>query len=112
VLLLLQPVLHLLVGMCMMLVVLNPPGLKGIDQGHECQSSHNVPQQLVLAEAAVATIMANDEELQNKATHNNQCESSLRVKAWQQTLVNVEPTTACRSLPVQNKRSHNKCMLV
>lgn len=53
-----------LVGLCVVLVVLDPPGLKGVDERHEGQRAHNVLQQLVVAEAAVTTIMANHKELQ------------------------------------------------
>lgn len=47
----------------MVLVVLDAPWLKGEDEWHECQCAHNVFQQLVAAEAAVTTVMANNKEL-------------------------------------------------
>lgn len=54
---------HSLVGLCVVLVVLDAPWLKGVDQGHEGQCAHNVLQQLVGAEAAVATVVADHEKL-------------------------------------------------
>ena len=52
-----------LVGVCVMMVVLDPPRLKGIYERHEGNCAHDVFHKVVLAEAAVSTIMANDKEL-------------------------------------------------
>lgn len=57
-------ILSLLVCLCMVLVVLDPPWLKGVDEWHEGQGTHNVLKQLVVTEAAVTTVMANHKELQ------------------------------------------------
>lgn len=62
----------LLVSVRMMLVVLDPPGLKGEDNGCKHEGANNVFHKLVLAEGAMAAIVAN-----NKPLHiykvNNQC---------------------------------------
>ena len=46
-----------------MVIVLDSPGLKGVEQRHECERAHHVLHQIVLAEAAVAAVMANYKEL-------------------------------------------------
>lgn len=56
-----------LVCLCVVLVVLDPPWLEGVDEGHEGQGAHNVLKQLVGAEAAVTTVVANHKELQAQA---------------------------------------------
>lgn len=56
--------LDLLVGMGVVVVVLDSPGLKGVDEGHEGKGANNILHQLVLAEGSVSTVMANDEPLQ------------------------------------------------
>jgi hypothetical protein len=60
--------LHSLVCLCVVLVVLDPPGLEGVDEGHEGQGAYNVLKQLVGAEAAVTTVVANNKELQGQGT--------------------------------------------
>jgi len=52
--------------MSMMLVVLNAPRVEGKDQRHEHQRSNNVLDQLVLAERAMTTVMANNEQLKRE----------------------------------------------
>lgn len=47
----------------MMLVVLNSPGLEGEDNGCKHESAHNVFNKLVLAEGAMAAIVADDKPL-------------------------------------------------
>ena len=49
--------------MRVVLVVLDAPGVEGIDDGHEHESPDNVLYQLVLAEGAMTAIMANHEPL-------------------------------------------------
>ncbi len=49
---------HALVGVGVVVIVLNSPGLEWVDEGHEHQCAHNVFHQLVLAEAAVAAVVA------------------------------------------------------
>ena len=53
-----------LVGVCMMDVVLDPPGLKWVYEGSKHQSAHNVLHKLVLAEGSVPAVMAYHKELQ------------------------------------------------
>lgn len=55
-----------LVSVCVVVVVLDPPWLEGVDQRHEEQGAHDVLYQVVLVEAAVASIVANDEPLQSR----------------------------------------------
>lgn len=55
-----------LVGLRVVLVVLDPPGLEGVDEGHEGQGTHNVLQQLVAAEGAVAAVVPDHKELRTK----------------------------------------------
>lgn len=62
---------HSLVGVGMVVVVLDPPGLKGIDEGGKHQGAHNVLYQLVLAEGAVATVMTHHKELQAQQVSQN-----------------------------------------
>lgn len=50
--------------MGVVVVVLDPPGLEGVYEGHEHEGSHNVLHQLVLAEAAVAAVMPHHKHLQ------------------------------------------------
>jgi len=58
------------------LVVLDAPGLKGIGQRHEGKGADNILQQLVLAEAAVTTVVAHHEELQT-TQHRGEGRSAL-----------------------------------
>lgn len=48
----------------MVIVVLDPPALKWVDQRHEGNRANNVLHQLVLAEGPVGGVMPNDEQLQ------------------------------------------------
>ena len=48
----------------MMMVVLDAPRLKGVDEGHEHDGAHDVLNQLIFAEAAMPTIVPNHEHLQ------------------------------------------------
>ena len=57
-----------LVGVGMMDVVLDPPGLKGVYEGSKHESAHNVLYQLILAEGTVPTVVTHHKELH---THNN-----------------------------------------
>ena len=57
-----------LVGVCMMVVVLDPPGLKGIYEGRKHQCAHNILYELVFAEGTVPTVMPNHKELQPDKT--------------------------------------------
>ena len=52
-----------LVGVRVVVVVLDAPGLEGVDEGREGDGAHDVLQQLVLAEGAVARVVADHEEL-------------------------------------------------
>ena len=52
-----------LVSVGMVVVVLDPPRLKRIDERRERQRAHDVLQQLVLAEAAVPAVVAHDKPL-------------------------------------------------
>ena len=54
---------HALVGVGVVVVVLDSPGLKGVDERHEHQCAYDVFHQLILAEAAVAAIMADHKHL-------------------------------------------------
>lgn len=56
----------LLVGVGVVVVVLDAPWLKGVDQRHEHQGTHNVLHQVVLVEAPVTSVVANHEKLQRK----------------------------------------------
>ena len=47
-------------------IVLDPPGLKGVDEGCKHEGAHNVLYKLVLAEGAVPTVVANHKELQQQ----------------------------------------------
>ena len=55
-----------LVGVGVVVVVLDPPGLKGVDEGGKGNGAHNVLQEFVCGEAAVATIVPNNKELQQE----------------------------------------------
>mmetsp|Transcript_4454 Transcript_4454/g.11104 ORF Transcript_4454/g.11104 Transcript_4454/m.11104 type:complete len:488 (-) Transcript_4454:18-1481(-) len=55
-------VLHQLVGVCVVVVVLDPPGLKGVDERRKHQRAHNILHKVVLVEGAVASIVADGEE--------------------------------------------------
>ncbi len=57
---------HSLVGVCVVVVVLDAPGLEGVDQWREHDCTHNVLYQVILAEAAVAAVVAHDEPLQGR----------------------------------------------
>lgn len=54
---------HSLVGVGVVVVVLEAPWLEGVDEGSEHYGAHDVLHQLVLVEAPVAAVMANDEPL-------------------------------------------------
>lgn len=47
----------------MVFVVLDSPGLVGVNEGHEGNGPHNVLHQLVLAEGLVGTVVANHKQL-------------------------------------------------
>ena len=57
---------HALVGVSVVVVVLDPPGLKGVDEGGKGNGAHNVLQELVLGETAVPTVVSNHKELQRR----------------------------------------------
>ena len=61
-----------LVGVSMVVVVLDSPGLKGVDEGHEGKRAHNVLHQLVLTEGSVSTVMANNKPLHQHETKISQ----------------------------------------
>jgi hypothetical protein len=69
-----------LVCLCVVLVVLDPPGLEGVDEGHEGQGAHNVLKQLVGAEAAVTTVVANHKEL----SHGKSSSGALQIQVSMQ----------------------------
>lgn len=52
-----------LVGVGVVYIVLDPPGLKGVYKGGKHEGPHNVLHQLVFAERSVPTVMSNNEEL-------------------------------------------------
>lgn len=56
---------HSLVGVGMVVVVLDAPWLKGVDEGGKHEGAHDVLQQPVLAEGAVPGIVPDDEELRD-----------------------------------------------
>ena len=60
-----------LVGVGVVVVVLDSPGLKGVDEGHEGQSAHDVLHQLVLAEGSMAAVMSH-----HKPLHDHGCLSA------------------------------------
>lgn len=47
----------------MVVIVLDPPWLEGVDERHEHQCADHVFHQLVLAEAAVPTVMPDHKQL-------------------------------------------------
>lgn len=49
----------------MVVVVLDAPGLERVDEGSKHEGAHDVLDQVVLVEGAVARIVANHEELHN-----------------------------------------------
>jgi hypothetical protein len=61
---------YALVGVCVVVVVLDAPGLEGVDEGRKHERPHDILQQLVLAEAAVPAVVANHEELQQTRRQN------------------------------------------
>jgi hypothetical protein len=65
-----------LVGVGVMVVVLDAPGLERVDEGHEHESAHNVLHQLVLAEAAVPAVMAHHKELRQSRQTNMSASSN------------------------------------
>ena len=58
-----------------MVVVLNSPGVEGVDERHEHERAHNVFHKLVLAEAAVAAVMSHHKQLQGTVTRPGQARS-------------------------------------
>ena len=56
-----------LVGVGVVVVVLDAPGLKGVDEGRKHDGAHDVLQQLVLAEAAVPAVVPHHKHLQCQA---------------------------------------------
>ena len=52
----------------MMVVVLDPPGLKWVYERSKHQGTHNVLNQLVLTEGSVTTIVTDHKELQKPHT--------------------------------------------
>ena len=54
---------HSLVGVGMVHIVLDPPGLKGVYEGGKHEGPHNVLHKFVLAERSVPAVMSNDKEL-------------------------------------------------
>ena len=54
---------HSLVGVGVVVVVLDPPGLKGVDQGGKHDGPDDVLDEVVLVEGAVAGVVAHGEEL-------------------------------------------------
>lgn len=61
-----RPEADALVGVCVVVVVLDPPGLKGVDERRKHQRAHNILHKVVLVEGAVASIVADGEELQEE----------------------------------------------
>ena len=57
----------ILVGVSMVVVVLDAPGLERVDEGHEHESAHDVLHQLVLAEAAVPAVVPDHKHLHTQA---------------------------------------------
>lgn len=53
-----------LVGVCVVDVVLDPPGLEGEDEGGKHEGSHDVLHKLALAEGTVPAVMPHHKELQ------------------------------------------------
>lgn len=49
-------------------IVLDPPGLKGIQKRHEGGCTNNVFYKVIFAEAAMPAVMTNDKELHDKHT--------------------------------------------
>lgn len=60
---------HSLVGVGVVVVVLDAPGLEGVDEGRKHQGAHDVLHQVVLVEAAVAAVVANHKPLHSRGTH-------------------------------------------
>lgn len=61
----LQTPVGALVGVGMVHIVLDPPGLKGVKQWHEGEGAHNILHQVVLTKAAMTAVMSNNKELQH-----------------------------------------------
>ena len=57
----------LLVGVSMVVVVLDPPRLERVYERHERQCTHDVLNELILAEGSVPAVMANHKPLQEMA---------------------------------------------
>ncbi len=57
-----------LVGVCVVVVVLDPPRLEGVDERREGHRAHDVLQQLVLAEAAMPAVVTDHEPLHGRRT--------------------------------------------
>ena len=57
-----------LVGVCVVDIVLDPPGLKGVYEGGKHEGANNVLNQLVFAEGSVASVMPNHKELQRHSS--------------------------------------------
>eukprot|EP00967_Tisochrysis_lutea_P060554 scaffold77463_cov18-Tisochrysis_lutea.AAC.1 len=57
---------HALVGVGVVVVVLDAPGLVRVDEGREHDGAHNILQQMVFVESPVRAVMAN-----NKPLHRN-----------------------------------------
>ena len=78
----------------MVVVVLDPPGLKRVYEGCEHQGAHDVLYQLVFAEGTVATIVPNNKELQAHSSIRELLMSviftSLLRRFWQNRLPGTE----------------------
>ena len=75
----------------MVVVVLDPPGLKGIYEGRKHQCAHNVLYQLVLAEGAVSTVVSDHKELQPEQG----CQVTASVY-FQFSAIVSSPTASCQ----------------
>ena len=60
--------MNVLVGVGVVLVVLDAPGLKGEDNGCKHKSANDIFDELVLAERTMTAIMTNNKPLQIKIT--------------------------------------------
>ena len=62
-----------LVGVCMVVVVLDAPGLKRVDERHEHERANDVLHQFVFTEAAVSAVVAYYKQLHPTADGSDVC---------------------------------------
>jgi len=102
-----------LVGVGVVVVVLDPPRLEGVDQRRERQRPHDVLQQLVLAEAAVPGVVAHHKPLRTQTTESDAVRRRCAARRQQLTMYTLQHATftirCMRSWPASIDRLKRRC---